>query len=258
MTLTSEKSKRPGALVTGGSGDIGFAICSLLVQKGYNVYLLDLPTSNGPDKTNYLNELMGSEVACFLACDLSNLTELELQATAWIKEYGPFKILVNNAGVDTIGPIGETSLEEFIYTHKVNADAAFVLCKVLSTGMIALGGGQIVNNMSIILSGGWDNRSAYAMSKGSLLGLTRSLARELGPHNIRVNAVSPGAIPTKMEHKFWENDKDALDKFIIDRQSLKFRASVEDVAEAVWFLLSPQSRFITGHELHVNGGWYMG
>jgi 3-oxoacyl-[acyl-carrier protein] reductase len=258
MTFISEKNKRPGAVVTGGSGDIGFAICTLLVQKGYHVYLLDLPTSNGQDKAKYLNELMGSEVACFWGCDLSNLNQLELQATSWVNEYGPFEILVNNAGVDTIGPIDGTSLEEFIYTQKVNADAAFVLCKVLSPGMIALGGGQIVNNMSIILSGGWDNRSAYAMSKGSLLGLTRALARELGPHNIRVNAVSPGAIPTKMEHKFWENDKEELDRFIIDRQSLKFRASVQDVAEAVWFLLSPQSRFVTGHELHVNGGWYMG
>jgi NAD(P)-dependent dehydrogenase (short-subunit alcohol dehydrogenase family) len=96
------------------------------------------------------------------------------------------------------------------------------------------------------------------MSKGALLGLTRSLARELGPYNIRVNAVSPGAIPTELERKHWGSDRAAFDRQVIERQSLPFRADVKDVADAVQYLLSAESRFVTGQELHVNGGWYMG
>ena len=96
------------------------------------------------------------------------------------------------------------------------------------------------------------------MSKGSLLGLTRSLARELGPSNIRVNCVSPGAIPTELERSVWAHKLEEYERFILDRQSLKFRASAQDIADAVFFLVSPLSRFVTGIELHVNGGWYMG
>ncbi len=120
------------------------------------------------------------------------------------------------------------------------------------------GGGGIVNLMSVILSGGWSEKVPYAMSKGALLGLTRSLARELGPHNIRVNAVSPGAIPTALEHKHYGNDRAAFDHRTIKMQSLPFRSDIRDVADAALYLLSPLSRFITGQELHVNGGMYMG
>jgi 3-oxoacyl-[acyl-carrier protein] reductase len=118
--------------------------------------------------------------------------------------------------------------------------------------------GAIVNVMSITLSGGWTDKVPYVMSKGALLGLTRSLAREVGPHNVRVNAVSPGAIPTELERKHWKDDRAAFDRQVIERQSLPVRSDIQDVADAVLYLLSPESRFITGEELHVNGGWYMG
>ncbi|HXW20846.1 MAG TPA: SDR family oxidoreductase, partial [Roseiarcus sp.] len=83
-------------------------------------------------------------------------------------------------------------------------------------------------------------------------------ARELGPYNIRVNAVSPGAIPTELERKHWQDDRAGFDRRVIALQSLPFRSDIDDVADAALFLLSCESRFITGEELHVNGGWYMG
>ena len=246
------------ALITGGAGDIGQSICRLLIMHDYKVFIYDLPASEGIRKTKELNDLYGKEAAVFIAGDLSDLGSLQRHADEILHTYGAFEVLVNNAAVDTIGSLEDTSLEEFLLTQRVNAEAAYVLCRALASRMKELGGGTIVNVLSIILSGGWDNRAPYAMSKGALLGLTRSLARELGPSNIRVNAVSPGAIPTAMERKFWKDDRSELDAFILDKQSLKFRAGAEDVADAVYFLISPQSRFITGHELHVNGGWYMG
>ena len=120
------------------------------------------------------------------------------------------------------------------------------------------GGGAIVNITSQTLAGGMADKVPYVMAKGALLGLTRALAREVGPDHIRVNAVSPGAIPTEMERKEWGNDRAGYDRSVIATQSLPFRGAVDDIANAVAFLLSLESRFITGHELLVNGGAYMG
>ena len=246
------------AFITGGAGDIGLSICRRLLKEGYRVFLYDLPVSAGSRKADELNGEYGAGRAVFIEGDLSDLAALPVQAEAIIKEYGAFHVLVNNAAIDTMGPLEETSLDEFLATQRINAEAAYILSRSMAPGMKESGSGQIVNILSIVLSGGWENRVPYAMSKGALLGLTRSLARELGPFNIRVNAVSPGAIPTAMEKKHWQDDRSELDAAILERQSLKFRAEAEDVSNAVWFLVSPESRFITGHELHVNGGWYMG
>lgn len=250
--------QRPNALVTGGAGGIGTAIAGQLVRQGFRVFIHDLPHSEGDLRCRSLNDQYGARSAVFISGDLSDLLALKEQCAIWLEKFGPFSVLVNNAGVDTTGALSDVPLETFLHTQRVNAEAAFVLSQALTPGMRSIGGGAIVNMMSIILSGGWDERVPYAMSKGSLLGLTRSLARELGKYNIRVNAVSPGAIPTQVERKFWQDDRSELDKFILERQALKFRATPQDVADAVSFLVSPQSRFITGHELHVNGGWYMG
>ena len=157
-----------------------------------------------------------------------------------------------------VAPIEAYSLEEFLAVQTINAHAAFVLCQALTPSMKRKGAGAIVNMLSITLSGGWTEKVPYVMSKGALLGLTRSLARELGPHGIRVNAVSPGAIPTELERKHWKDDRAAFDRRVIERQSLPFRSDISDVADAVAYLLSHESRFVTGQELHVNGGWYMG
>lgn len=245
-------------LVTGGAGGLGTAICTTLCMAGYRVFLHDLPTSPGAEVAAQINAAAGGPRVTFLPGNLADLDALRCQAHQLLQEEGNIDVLVNNGGIDTIGELEGVSIHEFQDTQTINSSAAFVLSQTLSPGMKQQGGGQIVNIMSIILSGGWNARVPYAMSKGSLLGLTRALARELGPFNIRVNAVSPGAIPTNMERKFWTDSREELDKFILDKQALKFRATPQDIADAVFFLISEQSRFITGHELHVNGGWYMG
>lgn len=258
--MKQESGGRPGkkCLVTGGAGGLGTAICTTLSLAGYRVFMHDLPGSPGAAVAAQINESTGRELVTFVAGDLADLDALREQSAILLAKEGGIDVLINNGGIDTIGELDGVSMEEFHDTQTINSSAAFVLSQALSPGMKALGGGQIVNIMSIILSGGWNGRVPYAMSKGSLLGLTRALARELGPFNIRVNAVSPGAIPTNMERKFWTDSREELDKFILDKQALKFRATPQDVADAVFFLVSEQSRFITGHELHVNGGWYMG
>jgi 3-oxoacyl-[acyl-carrier protein] reductase len=246
------------ALVTGGAGGIGSMICETLLHGGCRVTLHDLPTSDGAEKARSFCDRFGAGRAVFAPGDLGDLPALRRQAEALIAATSGFDFLVNNAAIDPVAPIEAYSLEEFLAVQTINAHVAFVLCQALTPSMKHKGAGAIVNMLSITLSGGWTEKVPYVMSKGALLGLTRSLARELGPHGIRVNAVSPGAIPTELERKHWQNDRASFDRRVIDRQSLPFRSDISDVADAVAYLLSPESRFVTGQELHVNGGWYMG
>jgi NAD(P)-dependent dehydrogenase (short-subunit alcohol dehydrogenase family) len=246
------------ALVTGGAGGIGSAICETLLRGGCRVILHDLPASDGAAKALSFCDRFGAERAMFAPGDLGDLPALRRQADALVSAAGGFDFLVNNAAIDPVAPIEAYSLEEFLAVQTINAHAAFVLCQAVTPSMKRKGAGAIVNILSITLSGGWTEKVPYVMSKGALLGLTRSLARELGPHGIRVNAVSPGAIPTELERKHWNNDRAAFDRRVIERQSLPFRSDIADVADAVAYLLSHESRFVTGQELHVNGGWYMG
>ena len=246
------------ALVTGGAGGIGSMVCEALLESGCRVVLHDLPASGGAAKARSLCQKFGDGQAIFAPGDLANLPALKRESQALAAAVDGFDFLVNNAAIDPVAPIEAYSIEEFLAVQTINAHAAFILCQTLTPHMKRKGGGGIVNVMSVILSGGWSEKVPYAMSKGALLGLTRSLARELGPHNIRVNAVSPGAISTALEHKHYGNDRAAFDHRMIKMQSLPFRSDIRDVADAALYLLSPLSRFITGQELHVNGGMYMG
>ena len=97
----------------------------------------------------------------------------------------------------------------------------------------------------------------YIASKGTLLGMTRAMARELGPAGIRVNAISPGAIPTPLEREVWADKLAEYETYLLDRQALKFRGSANDIAQAALFLASERGRFITGQNLVVDGGWWM-
>jgi NAD(P)-dependent dehydrogenase (short-subunit alcohol dehydrogenase family) len=246
------------ALVTGGAGGIGSAICEGLLESGCRVFLHDLASSDGAAKARSFGERFGAGRAIFVSGDLNDLATLKREAEVLSSAVEGFDFLVNNAAIDPVDPIEAYSIEEFLKVQTINAHAAFVLCQALAAPMKRKRFGAVVNIMSIVLSGGWAEKVPYAMSKGALLGLTRSLARELGPHNIRVNAVSPGAIPTELERKHYGNDRAAFDRWVVERQSLPHRSDIRDVADAVIYLLSPASRFVTGHELHVNGGWYMG
>lgn len=246
------------ALVTGGAGGIGSMVCAALLESGCRVVLHDLPASDGEAKARALGERFGDGRAIFAPGDLIDLPRLKHESETLAAAVDGFDFLVNNAAIDPVAPIEAYSIEEFLAVQTINAHAAFILCQTLTPHMKRKGGGAIVNIMSVILSGGWSEKVPYAMSKGALLGLTRSAARELGPHNIRVNAVSPGAIPTQLEHKHYGDDRAGFDQRMIEKQALPFRSDIRDVADAAVYLLSPLSRFVTGQELHVNGGMYMG
>ncbi|MEK1946880.1 MAG: SDR family oxidoreductase, partial [Ensifer adhaerens] len=121
--------------------------------------------------------------------------------------------------------------------------------------MTRKGAGKIVNFASITLNGQWEGYVPYVASKGAMVGLTKSLARELGPHGVNVNAVSPGAIVSEAENRVFADRLQEYNDWILTRQCLKKRIQPEDVAELVFFLVSPASDMISGQIFAIDGGW---
>jgi NAD(P)-dependent dehydrogenase (short-subunit alcohol dehydrogenase family) len=242
-------------LVTGGAGGLGSAMAATLRRAGALVVIHDRQVERGAAVARAVSADGSGPAVRFVAGDLGDLSATRAQVLALDAEVGGFAGLVNNAAVVPLKPIAAYGIDEYEAIQRVNAHAAFVLAQALAPSMARRGGGAIVNVCSITLGGEWANFVPYVASKGALLGMTRALARELGPVGIRVNAVSPGAIPTEAETV--HPDPEGYARWVLERQSLKFRGTPGDVAEAVRFLLSARSRFVTGQNLDVNGGWLM-
>ncbi|MEO1016281.1 MAG: SDR family oxidoreductase [Pseudomonadota bacterium] len=244
------------ALVTGATGGLGVAQCKGLAKEGANILMLDIKGEDiVADLANKLPNGAGS--VKYVDCDLADPEAAQAQIRKLNNEIGGIDIIVNNAAINPQKPIDEYDLDEWHRTQNINATAAVALAHVTVPSMKRKGWGQIINICSVTLNGGWSDFTAYVGSKGTLLGLTRSMARELGKFNIRVNAVSPGAIPTQLEKDVWADQLESYEQFILEHQALKYRASVEDIANAVLFLVSDKARFVTGQNLGVDGGWWM-
>jgi NAD(P)-dependent dehydrogenase (short-subunit alcohol dehydrogenase family) len=234
------------ALVTGAAGGIGTALCAAFAAAGARVVGLDLPGKPIP------------RTARGVAADLADLPTAAARVCELDAELGGIDVLVNNAAINPLKPVDSYDLGEFERVQRINSHAALALTQALVGGMKARRRGVILNICSITLSGGWSDFTAYVASKGMLLGLTRSLARELGAWEIRVNAISPGAIPTALERDVWADQPECYESFILERQALKYRGSPEDVANMALYLASELGRFITGQNVIVGGGWWMG
>jgi NAD(P)-dependent dehydrogenase (short-subunit alcohol dehydrogenase family) len=143
---------------------------------------------------------------------------------------GPSDILVNNAALFINKPHEAFTLEEYEEQIRVNSTAAFALARAVAPAMKAQGWGRILNLTSLTLNGQWDGYVPYVASKGALLGLTKGLARELGPHGITVNAIAPGAVVSEAERRIFASRLEAYEAWVLEHQSLKRRIRPEDVA----------------------------
>jgi 3-oxoacyl-[acyl-carrier protein] reductase len=242
-------------LVTGGAGGLGAAMGATFRAAGAHVVLLDVAAERGRAVAARLAAAGDGPPVRFVAADLADLPAACDVVRAVDRDTGGLDGLVNNAAVVPLKPIADYTLGEYETIQRVNAHAAFALVQAVAPSMRAKGAGAVVNVCSITLGGAWANFVPYVASKGALLGLTRALARELGPDGIRVNAVSPGAIPTDAEAV--HPDPAGYARWVLEHQSLAYRGTPADVADAVCFLLSDRARFVTGQNLHVNGGWLM-
>jgi NAD(P)-dependent dehydrogenase (short-subunit alcohol dehydrogenase family) len=244
------------ALVTGATGGLGVAQCAALAAEGADVLMLDI---KGEEVVAEIAARLPADAGKlrYVACDLADTRASQALARKLDGEVGGIDVLINNAAINPMKPIDGYDLDEWDRVQAINATAAVALAQAVVPSMKRKGWGNIVNITTITLNGGWTDFTSYVGSKGTLLGLTRALARELGAFNIRVNCVSPGAIPTALEREVWAGQLDTYVKFLLDHQSLKYRGSPEDVANAVLFLVSDKARFITGQNLSVDGGWWM-
>lgn len=242
-------------LLTGGLGSLGRAQAVTLARAGARVLLLDRPDATGAVEivAGLAGEASGN--IGFVGCDLNRLAEAEAAVAALAAKEGGIDILINNAALIINRPFEEFSLAEYEDQIRVNSSAAFALARACAPGMKAKGYGKIVNFCSITLNGRWDGYVPYVASKGAMLGLTKSLARELGPHGIRVNAVSPGAVVSEAEERVFGDRLQEYNDWILANQSLKKRIEPGNVADLVLFLVSSASDMISGQNIAVDGGW---
>jgi 3-oxoacyl-[acyl-carrier protein] reductase len=238
-------------IVTGASRGLGLAIASALASRGYRV--IGIARSESEEFRTAAASLAQQPEAGPLVLepfDLAQTRSIGALITALRKTHGPLYGLVNNAGVGTAGVLSNMRLEDIETLTRINVTAPIVLCKYALRSMMIERSGRIVNIASIVAANGFSGLSVYAATKAALIGLTRSLAREVGQLDITVNAVSPGFISTAMTA---EIDASLREK-IAHRSALRRMADPADVAAAVQFLLSDEARNITGTNMTVDAG----
>jgi NAD(P)-dependent dehydrogenase (short-subunit alcohol dehydrogenase family) len=243
------------ALLTGALGTLGRAQAEALGRAGASLILLDRPErTDGGEFAQTIAGETGAKVR-YVGQDLGDLPGAEAAAQRVADECGGIDILINNAALIINRPFEEFSLGEYEDQIRINSSAAFALARAAAPGMKAKRYGKIVNFCSVTLNGRWDGYVPYVASKGAMLGLTKSLARELGAHGVRVNAVSPGAVVSEAEHRVFGDRLQQYNDWIVENQCLKTRIQARDVAELVLFLVSPASDLVTGQNIAIDGGW---
>jgi len=238
------------ALVTGGAQGIGLAIALRLAQEGTAVAIVDLNPEGVAAAVAQL-AATGSRALGFTG-DVSSLAFAQEAVEKTIAAAGALHLLVNNAGITRDGLLLRMKSEDWDAVLRVNLTGAFNFCKAAVPGMIKQRWGRIVNISSVVGAMGNAGQVNYAASKAGLLGLTKSLAREVASRGVTVNAVAPGFIDTAMTRAMPDKAREAL----LAQIPCGRLGQAADVAEAVRYLASEGAGYVTGQVLHVNGGMY--
>ena len=237
-------------LVTGGSRGLGLAISRTLAEAGYRVIAIARKESAELEAASTAVRTHGQGAIEFRACDLSEVSQIAPLVRSVRADFGPIYGLVNNAGLGTAGLLGTMRDREIERLVRLNTLSPLMLTKYVARSMMVERKGRIVNIASIVAATGYSGLSVYSATKASLVGFTRSLARELGQLGITVNAVAPGFIETAMTDELSAEEREQITR----RSALKRMAEAEDVARSVEFLLGPGGRNITGIVLTVDAG----
>ena len=238
-------------LVTGGSRGIGRAIAVAFGKQGATVVLSYAGNEAAANETVAAITSAGGKAKA-IRFDVADSNACAENLDAVVKEFGRLDVLVNNAGVAIDGLVMRFKDEDWDKTLDTNLKGAFALIRAASRPMMKQRGGAIINLTSVVGEMGNAGQTAYAASKAGMIGMTKSLAKELASRNIRVNAVSPGFIATDMTAKIPEDAKAKM----LENIPLGKLGSAEDIANAVLFLAGDSAAYITGEVLKVNGGLY--
>lgn len=240
------------AVITGASRGIGKCIATKFAKEGANVVINYRNNEEEALKVKQELEDLGSQVLVVKA-DVSELEQAENLIKEAKKEFGRVDILVNNAGITKDNLIIKMKEEDFDSVIKTNLKGAFNCLKAVTPIMLKQKYGKIVNMASVVGVVGNPGQVNYCASKAGLIGMTKSLAKEIGSRNITVNAIAPGFIDTDMTKILSDDQK----KKILSQIPLNKFGNVEDIANVALFLGSENSNYITGQVIHVDGGMAM-
>jgi len=246
----SLKGKR--VFITGGGTGIGEALVSAFVEQGALVAFVDIATEASEALCARL-AAAGLPAPLFRHCDIRDIPMLQATIQSLAQEIGDFDVLVNNAANDERHQLEDVSVAYWDNSIAINQRPLFFTCQSVLPGMKKKGGGSIINFSSIswhISNGGYP---AYVTAKSAVIGLTRGLARDLGPHNIRVNTVTPGWVITERQSALWLDEKGEED--IKRNQCLSGKLLPWHLARMVLFLASDDSVMCTAQEFVVDAGW---
>jgi 3-oxoacyl-[acyl-carrier protein] reductase len=239
------------ALVTGAAQGIGKAIALLLAQKGADIVVSDINLERAEETAREIEAIDRKAMA--IRVDVADFNEVERMVGAILERFGQIDILVNNAGIARDKLILRMTEEDWDAVLNVNLKGTFNCTKAVIRHMSKQRRGKIVNIASVVGEMGNVGQANYSASKAGVIGFTKTIAREFAQRGINVNAIAPGYIETPMTELLPEKTKEELRRMI----PMERLGRAEDVAEAVLFLVSETSSYITGQVLNVNGGIYM-
>lgn len=241
------------ALITGSSRGIGAAIALRLAQDGFNIALNDLNESMF-ENNDIIEKIKETDVECEYFCaDVTNYNQCEEMVNAVKERFGGLDVLVNNAGITKDGLMARMSEEQYDMVINVNQKSVFNMMKLAGKIMMKQRSGKIVNLASVAGLYGNPGQVNYSASKAAIIGMTKTVAKELGSRGINVNAVAPGFIKTPMTDALTEEQRNMMLNLI----AMKRYGLPEEIAGVVSFLVSKDASYVTGQVIEISGGLSM-
>ncbi|MGN0594943.1 MAG: 3-oxoacyl-[acyl-carrier-protein] reductase [Hominimerdicola sp.] len=241
------------ALITGSARGIGAAIALRLAKDGYNIALNDISEAMF-EGNDIVDKIKAEGVDCeVFICDVSNHDQVKETVSKVKERFGTIDVLVNNAGITRDGPLARMSEEHYDTVIAVNQKSVFNMCKFAGSVMMKQRSGRIINLASVAGLYGNPGQMNYSATKAAIIGMTKTVAKELGSRGITCNAVAPGFIKTPMTDKLTEAQRDAM----LAQIAMKRYGEVDEIAGVVSFLASKDASYVTGQVIEISGGLMM-